>query len=76
MLDPRLTEIVKDVLGDDDLALDEATVAADVPGWDSLAHINIMVAVEGEFGVMFTSEQLGRFQNLGELQQFLAGSAG
>jgi acyl carrier protein len=71
MLDERLTQIVKDTLGDDDLQLDESTIAADVTGWDSLAHINIMVAVESEFGVMFSSEQLGQFSNLGELQSFL-----
>ncbi len=71
MLDERLTQIVKDTLGDDDLELDESTIAADVTGWDSLAHINIMVAVEEEFGVMFSSEQLGQFSNLGELQSFL-----
>lgn len=71
MLDERLTQIVQDVLGDDQLQLDEGTTAADVPGWDSLAHISIMVAVEGEYGVTFTSEQLGRFRDLGELQEFL-----
>lgn len=71
MLDARLTEIVQDVLGDDSLALDEHTTAQDVAGWDSLAHINIMVAVEAEYGVTFSSSQLTRFRDLGELQQFL-----
>lgn len=71
MLDERLKEIVQDVLGDDQLQLDESTSAADVAGWDSLAHISIMVAVESEYGVTFSSEQLGRFRDLGELQAFL-----
>jgi acyl carrier protein len=74
MLDERLTQIVKDTIGDDDLDLDESTSAADVDGWDSLAHINIMVAVESEYGVVFSSEQLSRFDNLGELQAFLSAS--
>jgi acyl carrier protein len=72
MLDDRLMRIVKDTLGNDDLELDESTVAADVTGWDSLAHINIMVAVEAEYGVFFSSEQLGGFANLGELQAFVS----
>lgn len=71
MLDPRLTEIVQDVLGDDQLELDERTSARDVPGWDSLAHINIMVAVESEYGLTFSSSQLAGFSDLGELQEFL-----
>lgn len=71
MLDDRLREIIQDVLDDEHLELDEQTTAADVEGWDSLAHINIMVAVEGAYGVSFTSDQLGRFRDLGELQDFL-----
>ena len=71
MLDDRLKDIVRDVLGDDQLQLDERTTAQDVAGWDSLAHINIMVSVETEYGVSFTTDQLGRFRDLGELQDFL-----
>lgn len=72
MIDDRLREIIQDVLGDDELQLDEQTTAEDVDGWDSLAHINIMVAVEGVYGITFTSDQLGQFRNVGELQAFLA----
>lgn len=75
MIDSRLVEIIQDVLGADDLQLDESTSAGDVDGWDSLAHINIMVAVEEEFRVSFTSDQLTRFKNLGELQDFLTEAA-
>ena len=71
MLDERLCDIVRDVLDDEALPLDEQTVAGDVEGWDSLAHINIMVAVESAYGITFTSDQLGQFRNLGELQDFL-----
>ena len=75
MLDAQLREIVQDVLGDDELELHEQTAADDVEGWDSLAHINIMVAVEGAYGVTFTSDELSGFRNLGELQAFLRARA-
>jgi acyl carrier protein len=71
MLDPRLCEIVRDILGDEELELSERTSATDVQGWDSLAHINIMVAVEVDYGVSFTSDELTQFRDLGELQDFL-----
>lgn len=71
MLDARLTDIVQDVLGEEHLELDERTTALDVPGWDSLAHINIMVAVETEYGVHFSSDELGKFRDLGALQDHL-----
>ncbi len=74
MLDRRLAEIVSDVLGTE-TELGESTTADDVEGWDSLAHINIMVAVEEEYGVTFTTDQLSHFRDLGELQTFLRESA-
>ena len=45
----RLTEVVLDVLDLDDLTLDDATTPADVKGWDSLAHIRVMLAIVGLF---------------------------
>jgi acyl carrier protein len=75
MIDQRLAEIIRDVLGDDDLVLDETTTATDVDGWDSLAHINIMVAIEADYGVTFDTDQLGRFRDVGELQAFLRSRA-
>lgn len=70
MIDRRLQQIVQDVIGED-VQLTEQTRAADVPGWDSLAHINIMFAVETEFGVSFTDEQLTAFSDVGQLQHYL-----
>lgn len=75
MLDEQLIQIIGDVIGEADLDLDETTVAADVPGWDSLAHINIMMSVEDAYGVTFSTEQLGRFRDLGELQAYLREAA-
>lgn len=71
MLDPQLCEIVRDVIGDENVVLTETTTAQDVEGWDSLAHINIMVAVESQYGVSFTSDELSGFRDLGELQDLL-----
>ncbi|RJK97865.1 acyl carrier protein [Vallicoccus soli] len=71
MIDERLQQVFRDVLGDQGLELSEGTTARDVEGWDSLAHINLMVSVEGEFGVSFTSAQLTAFQDVGALQRFL-----
>jgi len=74
VIDQRLQDILQDVLGED-VTLTLETRASDVPGWDSLAHINIMFAVENEFGVNSTDEELTQFANLGQLQDFLNGHA-
>lgn len=61
----RFQAIVADELGDPSITLDRATVADDVPFWDSLAHIRIMVAAEKAFGIRFDSEELNELPDVG-----------
>ena len=49
----RLQEIFRDIVDDEDLVLTMATSPDDVAEWDSLAHINIIIACETEFGIKF-----------------------
>lgn len=67
----RLQEIARTVFYDDSLELDDATTAADVAAWDSLAHVNFMFSVESEFDVQFSDEEFVGFQNVGELRRML-----
>ena len=46
----RLTPIFRDVFSDDDLVVSDGMTAADVPTWDSLSNINMIIAVEKAFG--------------------------
>ena len=55
---PELQSVFRRVFDEDDLILTESTSAADVSGWDSMAHINLVVAVEKKFGVRFTAAEL------------------
>jgi acyl carrier protein len=68
----RLQEIFRTVLGDESIVLDADTRAADLPGWDSLAHINTMFGVEQSFGVQFVGDEFARLQTIGELEALLA----
>jgi acyl carrier protein len=63
----RVQVIVRDVIGDDSIELTLHTVAQDVPGWDSMAHINIIVALEHEFSMKFKTASLEEAQNTGDL---------
>lgn len=72
-IDDRLQQVLREVLDDDLLLLTDDTTAGDVEAWDSLAHINIMFALESEFGIQFTDEQLTSFQDVGQLRRFLVG---
>ena len=65
---------------DDELAITGSTSAADVDGWDSMAHINLIIAIEKHFGVKFTANEIAalgrRGQNVGGMMQILAAKAG
>jgi acyl carrier protein len=63
----RLTDVFRDVFNDDALDITRETTAADVPEWDSLMHVTLIVNVEKSFGVRFKSSQIAGLQNVGEL---------
>jgi acyl carrier protein len=58
-------EVFRTVFGDDQLHLTEAMTSMDVDGWDSLAHINLIVAIERRFGVKFATAEISRLKSDG-----------
>ena len=67
----RLTPIFRDVFNDDALVVSEGMTAADVPTWDSLSNINMIVAVEKAFGVKFSIKDVRNLKNVGELLELI-----
>lgn len=67
----RVTPIFRDVFDDGSLVVTEQLDASQVPQWDSLAHISLVVALEGEFGIEFTTEELAEMENVGDLLRLL-----
>jgi acyl carrier protein len=63
----QLTEIIRDVLMDFDLALRPDLTAKEVDGWDSYKMIEILVAVESHFGLKVKSKELDDMENVGDL---------
>jgi acyl carrier protein len=61
----QLTDIVREVVEDDDLVLRPDMTAEDVPGWDSMAHINIIVATEMRFGIKFRAAETEELRDVG-----------
>lgn len=68
----RLTALFQDVLDDPDLAITPVTTAKDVPGWDSLTHIQLLVAIEGEFNIRFNTAEVAALANVGEMVVLIA----
>ena len=63
----KLNEIFIDVLDLDKVELTDATSANDIEEWDSLSHIQLIVAVEKTFGIKFTSLEIMKWKNVGEM---------
>ena len=68
----RLTVIFQEVFDDDEIPVSRATTARDVPGWDSLRHVSLLVSVERAFGVRFKSSEVANLKNVGELLDLIA----
>ena len=69
----RLEEVFRQVFDNDALTLRDQMKAADIEGWDSVAHINLMFGIEQAFGIRFKGNELADMKNIGELKAFLAG---
>ena len=63
----RLNEVFRDVFDDESITVNDQTTADDIEDWDSLEHINLMAAVESEFGIKFSVGQVVTMKNVGEM---------
>lgn len=63
----KLQEIFREELDKDNLLITEASSSQTVPGWDSLAHIQLISAIEDEFDITFSSKEIISWKNVGEL---------
>ena len=73
----EMQEVFRDVFDQDDLVLAEEMTAEDIEGWDSLMHINLIIAVEKKFRVKFATAEISNLKNedqdVGTFRQLLAG---
>ena len=63
----KVTEIAREIFDDDELELDDETIAADVDGWDSHMHISLIDAVEEAFDIRFDMKTVVKMKNVGEM---------
>lgn len=68
----QLTDVFRTVLEDEELALRPETTSDDVEGWDSFAYIELVAAVEAEFGVRFRTGDVANLANVGQMVDLIA----
>jgi acyl carrier protein len=68
----KLNDVFRMVFDDDTIQVTPQTTANDIEGWDSLSHVNLIVAVESTFKIKFSQKELLTFKNVGDLYEAIA----
>jgi acyl carrier protein len=71
MISNELKKTILGTLNLDDWEFSEQTTASEVPGWDSLSHVNVIVAVEKHFKVRFSNLEVLRLKTVSDLQRLV-----
>lgn len=72
----KLNEVFRDVFDDESITVTDTTTADDIEEWDSLEHINLLAAVEQEFGMKFDMGQIVTMKNVGEMADIILAKIG
>lgn len=75
-LQGQLNQIFCEVFDDDDIRITPEMTANDVDGWDSLSHVNLIVAIENKFKITFSQKELLTFKKVGDLMESIRGKIG
>lgn len=62
----RVNKVFRDIFDDETITVKDETTSADIEDWDSLEHINLIVALEEEFGMKFTMGEITGMKDVGE----------
>ncbi len=68
----KVQDIFRDVLDNEDIELMYESTADDIEEWDSLSHIQLIVAIEKSFKIRFTSREILSWKNVGEMLNCIA----
>jgi acyl carrier protein len=63
----QVNKVFVDVLDNEDIIVNSLTTATDIDEWDSLTHIQLVVAIEKKFKIRFLSSEIQNFKNVGEM---------
>jgi acyl carrier protein len=71
----KLTGIMREFFDDPSLVVSDQLTAADVDGWDSLTHVDLIVAVEEEFKIRLSTGDVRGLKNVGSFVDLIAAKA-
>lgn len=72
----RLEKVFREVFDDETIVITDDTSAEDIDAWDSLTHVELIVAVEEEFEMKLSAREIVRLKNVGEFISLIHEKAG
>jgi acyl carrier protein len=72
---PTLVAVMRETFDRDDLEVTRETTAQDVEEWDSLSHIELVVAIESAFAIKLRTGEIAGLKNVGQLHDVIASRA-
>lgn len=63
----KTKKILIEIIDNNSYNISMQSSAIDVAEWDSIVHIELIVALESEFNISFKSNEIGEFKNIGEI---------
>jgi acyl carrier protein len=68
----KLQNLIRSNFLDPELDVQRSTTAADVPGWDSLSHVRLLLSIEGKFNIKFAPLEANRLKTVGDLANLIS----
>jgi acyl carrier protein len=68
----QITEIFREIFADNRIVLTSKTSVMEIDGWDSLAQISLMVAIETRLGIKFSSDEIEKLTIVGDIIDCIA----
>ena len=70
-MEEKLQKIFRDTFNKPTLILKDSLDASHVDTWDSFNHINLIINVEEEFNIRFTTEEISLVENVGQFKELI-----
>lgn len=70
-MDRRFREVIAAVLGVDAGAISDSDSPRTLPQWDSVTHLSLLLALEEEFGVQFSPDEMAQLSTIGLIRERL-----
>lgn len=68
VLPEKFNEIVRIILTTEEASFDDSASPASAESWDSVTHVILLTALEDEFGISFSDEEMKSIKTLEDLR--------